>query len=376
MEVLIIPDSFKGSLSAVEVANIMMETVQTIFPKSNCLSMPFSDGGEGALHVLDSNTKGTLEECLSYDALQRPINAPFFRFENQKSAWIELSQTAGITQLKKSELKPLNTSTWGTGKMIEHVLNRGCTKIYLGLGGSGTQDLGTGIITALGGRFLDHDGNELPHGGGQLYRLDKIELTNLNPKALLCQWIIACDVQNPLTGKEGTAHTYAKQKGASTQEIEQLEKGGKRFIEVVKKQFGIDLKTLEGGGAAGGVSAGMYSLLNARLENGFELLARLTGLKDTIAKMDLIVTGEGSFDRQSLFGKLPIQIASLAQNAGVPSLLMAGKVKIDTVKALPLCRIVACSPSGTSIEEAMQNAPYYLKNALLKALQLIKTTNP
>lgn len=375
MKVLIIPDSFKGSLSAVEVAEIMTQTTQAVFPNSDCYSMPFSDGGEGALTVLDLHLKGSLEECESYDALQRPIKAPYFQFKNQKSAWIELSQTAGITRLKKSEYQPLKTSTWGTGKMIAHALNRECTSIYLGIGGSATQDLGMGIISALGGQFLDQNNKQLPQGGGELYRLKKIDLSNLDPRALKCKWTIACDVQNPLLGKNGTAYTYAKQKGASTQEIEQLENSGKQFAEVIEKQFGIPIKTLEGGGAAGGVGASLYALLNARIENGFDLLAKQTKLKDKMDKMNLILTGEGKFDAQSLHGKLPIKVASLSQRAGIPSILLAGKAKIKKVDELPLCKIVDCTPTGSSVNEAMKNAKNNLEQALLKELRVFKNNN-
>lgn len=372
MEVLIIPDSFKGSLSAIEVADIMTQTIQTVFPDSNCLSMPFSDGGEGALTVLESHAKGTLKKCSCFDALQRPIKAPYFLFENQKSVWIELSQSAGISQLKKSELQPLKATTWGTGKMISHALSIGCNEIFLGIGGSATQDMGTGIISALGGRFIDKKGNELPQGGGELYRLNKIDISNLNPKTLHCNWVIACDVQNPLTGKNGSAHTYAKQKGASSQEIKQLEKGGRRFAEVIEKQFGIDIRTLNGGGAAGGVSAGLYALLNASLKNGFDLLAKQTSLKDKIDKMDLIITGEGAFDGQSLFGKLTIQVASLSKKYGIKTLIFAGKAKIKEIKNLPLCKIVDCTPVGFSEDEAIKNAKSNLEKAMIRELLLIK----
>jgi glycerate kinase len=206
--------------------------------------------------------------------------------------------------------------------------------------------------------------------------LNKIDLSNLNPNALLCSWIIACDVQNPLLGKNGTAHTYARQKGASNQNIEQLEKGGKKFAKVVKKQFGIDLKTLEGGGAAGGVSAGLFALLNACIKNGFDLLAQLTDLRYRISNTDLILTGEGSFDKQSLFGKLPLQIASISQEAGVKCLLVAGKAKVKKVKGLPLCKIVACTPPESSIVEAMENAKINLERTLIQELQLMKTNHP
>ena len=375
MEILIIPDSFKGSLSAKEVAQLMEHTVKAVFPESKCTSMPFSDGGEGALTVLQRHSNGELMKCLAYDALRRPIKAPYFLFQNKKEVWIELSQTAGLTLLDKTDLDPLNTSTWGTGKMIEHALENGSEKIYLGIGGSATQDLGSGIITALGGRFLDKHDKELPLGGGALYRLKKIDLTNMNAKALQAEWVIACDVQNPLLGKEGTAHTYAKQKGASPSDIDRLEQGGICFAEVVKKQFGIEIHNLVGGGAAGGVSAGLFALLNASLTEGFELLAQHTGLKDKISKFDLILTGEGSFDEQSLYGKLPIQVAALAEKSNIPTLIVAGFSKMKTLKNLTQCKIINTTPPGVAVENTIENAEKNLRSALTKELEFIKSQN-
>ena len=375
MEILIIPDSFKGSLTAKEVAQLMEYTVKAVFPESKCTSMPFSDGGEGALTVLQRHSKGELIKCIGYDALRRPIKAPYFLFQNKKEVWIELSQTAGLTLLDKTDLDPLNTSTWGTGKMIEHALENGSEKIYLGIGGSATQDLGTGIITALGGRFLDKHDKELPLGGGALYRLKKIDLSNLNAKALQAEWVIACDVQNPLLGKEGTAHTYAKQKGASPSDIDRLEQGGICFAKVVKKQFGIEIHNLVGGGAAGGVSAGLFALLNACLTEGFELLAQHAGLKDKISKFDLILTGEGSFDEQSLYGKLPIQVAALAEKSNIPTLIVAGFSKMKTLKNLNQCKIINTTPPGVAVENAIENAEKNLRSALTKELEFIKSQN-
>jgi len=373
VEVLIIPDSFKGSLSAIEVAHLMEQSIKAVFPQSNCTVMPFSDGGEGALTVLQTHSKGTLVMCSTNDALFRPIEAPYFLFQNQKEAWIELSQTAGLTQLKNTALQPLEASTWGTGKMIKHALENGCEKIYLGLGGSATQDLGTGIIAALGGRFLDQNGKELPPGGGALTRLTKIDLSQLNPKASRAQWILACDVTNPLLGKNGTAHTYAKQKGASADAIAQLEQGGIQFAKIVETQIGIKIKNLKGGGAAGGVSAGLYTALNAHLTGGFELLAQLTGLKDTLSKFDLILTGEGSFDEQSLQGKLPIQVASLAKKHNIPTRILAGRSSIKSLENFPQCKIIPTTPAGSSLKSALQNAEKNLQTALHKELKLIQS---
>lgn len=373
MEILIIPDSFKGSLTAKEVAQLMEQTVKSIFPKSNCNSMPFSDGGEGALTVLQAHSKGQLVNCATYDAFKRPIKAPYFLFQNKKEAWIELSQTAGLTQLKKTELNPLDTSTWGTGKMVEHALDNGCKKIYLGVGGSATQDLGTGIVTALGGRFLDENDQVLPVGGGALHRLKTIDLSNINSKVLDAEWIVAYDVQNSLLGKEGTAHTYAKQKGAGPADIELLEQGGVRFAEVIKKQFGLDIRNVVGGAAAGGVSAGLYALLNAKLMEGFDLLAQHIGLKNKISKFDFILTGEGAFDKQSLNGKLPIQVARLAEKSNIPTLIVAGFTKMKSVKNFPNCKIISTTPPGITIEKAIKDAENNLCSALTKELEFIKS---
>jgi len=375
VKILIIPDSFKGSLSAKEVAQLMEQCVKAVFPESESVSMPFSDGGEGALTVLQTHSTGQLIKCSAYDALQKPIEASYFFFQNKNEVWIELSQTAGLTLLNKTDLDPLNASTWGTGKMIEHALDKGNKKIYLGIGGSATQDLGTGIITALGGRFLDENDKELPLGGGALYRLKKIDLSNLNARALQAQWVIACDVQNPLLGKEGTAHTYAKQKGASPSDIDRLEQGGNCFAEVVKNQFGIEIRNLTGGGAAGGVSAGLFALLNASLTNGFELLAQQTGLKDKISKFDFILTGEGSFDEQSLYGKLPIQVARLAEKSNIPTLIVAGFSKMKSLKHLAHCTIINTTPPGVAVEKAIENAEKNLRSALTKELEFIKSHN-
>lgn len=373
MNVLIIPDSFKGSLTAPEVASIMEAALKKVFPSSNALLMPFSDGGEGALTVLHSQADGEVLECEATDALERPIKAPYFAFKDQKSAWVELSQTAGLSQLKKEELNPLITSTRGTGKMILQLLEKNISKIYLGIGGSATQDLGTGILSELGVRFLDNEGKLLPPGGGELYRLTHIDLSLINKKALNIDWIIACDVQNPLVGKNGTAHTYAKQKGASAKDIKQLERGSIRFAEVVQRQFQIDLSTLEGGGAAGGVSAGLYALLNARLAQGFDLLATATGLLKILPKFDLVLTGEGRFDGQSLYGKLPIQVASIAREKKIPTLIFAGYTQLKTISNFPNCTLVSTTPQGMPPEKSILNAEKNLFNAVLNTLENFKS---
>ena len=352
----------------------MKEVTKRVFPKSKCILMPFSDGGEGALTLLEANANGKLIKCDTSDALKRKLKAPYFLFDEGKSAWIELSQSAGITRLKKDELNPLITSTWGTGQMIKHALNIGCENIHLGIGGSATHDLGGGIITALGGRLLDKNGKKLLPGGGALGELHRIDVSNLDSRISQTNWTVACDVQNPLIGPNGAAYIYAKQKGASKEVIEKLENGSKVFAKVIYNQFNVKIENCKGGGAAGGVGAGLYGVFNAKIKSGFQLLAKKTGLFNLIDSVDLVLTGEGHFDQQSSFGKLPFQVAKLADKKNIPTLIMAGKTSIKEIPKLPNVQIFQTKPEEMSLESAMKFASINLEKKLNDALIQLKKT--
>jgi glycerate kinase len=354
----------------------MKACVQKIFPESNCIEMPFSDGGEGALSVLEKFAQGKIIHCTCTDALKRPIKAPYFAFNDGKSVWIELSQTAGLTQLLAHERNPMITSTWGTGLMIRHAISNGFTKIFLGIGGSATHDLGTGIVAALGGCFLNPKGEILPLGGGALRYFNQLDRSALDTKISETQWVIACDVLNPLIGPEGAAHTYAQQKGASADEVEQLEAGSQNVALKIFQQTGVAIETLEGGGAAGGVSAGLYGMLNARIRNGFELLSEKTPLKKTLQSVDLVLTGEGHFDGQSRFGKLPFQVAQLTLNKKIPTLIFAGKTSLEDNRLFPHVRAFQTTPKHMRLEDAMKNAQQNLEEKLYEVLSSLKNNFP
>ena len=368
MNVLIIPDSFKGSLTAKEVAEIMAKKVTQIFPKSTSHIIPFSDGGEGALNVLENHTSGTLVNCEAQDTLGNYIKASYFLFKKENSAWIELSNTSGLTKTKKTDRNPLKTSTIGTGKVIVNALNRSCSTIYLGIGGSATHDLGTGIMHALGAKLIDPKGKEVFPNGENLINIESIDISKMDPRVFKTKFIIACDVQNSLLGRNGSAHTYAKQKGASQEMINQLERGGRNFTNVVERQFGKKIDQISGGGAAGGVSAGLFGVFNAKLEEGFELLAKQTNLKRILKEMDLVLTGEGNFDAQSTYGKLPYKIAQLTKKYNIPTLLFAGKASLKKVSGFPQLKIYETRPKNTSLEDAMQQASENLSASLEKVL--------
>jgi glycerate kinase len=368
LNILIIPDSFKESLTAKEVAKIMEKKVTQIFPKSTSHIIPFSDGGEGALNVLEDHASGTLVNCEAQDALGNYIKVSYFLFKKENSAWIELSKTSGLTKTKKKDRNPLKTSTIGAGKVIVDALNRGCSTIYLGIGGSATHDLGTGIMHALGAKLIDSKGKEVFPNGENLINIESIDLSKMDPKVFETKFIIACDVQNSLLGRNGSAHTYAKQKGASQEMINQLERGGRNFTNVVERQFGKRIDQISGGGAAGGVSAGLFGVFNAKLEEGFELLAKQTNLKRILKEMDLVLTGEGNFDAQSIYGKLPYKIAQLTKKYNIPTLLFAGKAGLKKVSGFPQLKIYETIPKNTSLEDAMQQATENLSASLERVL--------
>jgi len=368
LNILIIPDSFKGSLTAKEVAKIMGEKVTQIFPKSTSHIIPFSDGGEGALNVLEDHASGTLVNCEAPDILGNYIKTSYFLFKKENSAWIELSKTSGLAKTKKKDRNPLKTSTIGTGKVIVDALNSGCSTIYLGIGGSATHDLGTGIMHALGAKLIDSKGKKVFPNGENLINIERIDLSKMDPRVFETKFIIACDVQNSLLGRNGSAHTYAKQKGASQEMINQLERGGENFTNVVERQFGKKIDQISGGGAAGGVSAGLFGVFNAKLEEGFELLAKQTNLKRILKEMDLVLTGEGNFDAQSTYGKLPYKIAQLTKKYNIPTLLFAGKASLKKVSGFPQLKIYETKPENTSLEDAMQQATENLSASLERVL--------
>ena len=373
MHIVIVPDSFKGSLTARAVADCMLEAVQSVFPKATTTQLPFSDGGEGALTVLQDFTQGEIVSCTTTDPLGRPIKAPYFLFDSGQSAWIELSQSSGLTLLKNQERNPLKTSTYGTGLLIKDALKKGCTSIYLGIGGSATHDLGTGIFMALGGQLLDAQGKSIPLGGGGLKYCRHIDQSMIEPLLKKVRFRVACDVKNPLLGRQGAASTYAAQKGASPEIIEELEKNGAFFAELIAQQFGTSIDHIEGGGAAGGTAAGLVGLLGVQLESGFSLLSKLANLEEEIKSADLILTGEGHFDDQSRYGKVPFSVAELAKQHQKPTLILAGKVSVSKKEMHSKhLGVYAIKPAEMPLEEAMRRAPQLLYQKLIPILENFK----
>jgi len=348
----------------------MKHVIHNLLPHSQCTPFPFSDGGEGALDTLLDKTEGKWIYCNSVDALNRPIQKPYFLFKNEATAWIELSQTAGLVLLKEEERNPLETTTLGVGMQIKHALDQGCKTIILGIGGSATHDLGAGIFSALGGKLINAMGATVFPCGKNLRDVSRIEASGLDPRLKTTSFIVACDVTNPLLGPKGAAAVYAPQKGATPKTVKILEDHGRHFLSLFPEALSASLATLPGGGAAGGVAAGLNGLFGAQLASGFDLLAEKTGLLNALKKVDLVLTGEGRFDGQSSQGKLPFRVAQLAAEHNKPTFIFAGTIA-DTlsINLLPKgARVFNCTPPHQSSEEAMAKAEENLSQQLLVAL--------
>ena len=368
MKILIIPDSFKGCLSAKQVANAIGKGILDIFPDVEVEKLPFSDGGEGAIDILAAKNLGSLITIKTENALGKKMKAKYLLFNNKKSAWIELSQASGIMHISENQRNILRASTYGTGILIKHALDSGCQEIILGVGGSATNDAASGIFQALGGSLLDIKRKQIQKGGADLSRLTSI----IDPKInRYVTWKIACDVVNPLIGENGASAVYGPQKGASEDEIEVLENSLLNFSKVIKKHFGRSISKIKGGGAAGGVAAGMFGFFNAKLFSGFTILSEIFNLESQIKSADLIFTGEGKIDSQSLSGKLIGKLGGMAKENKIPIICLVGSKEKGLDERFyenGLTKVFSIQKERMTIEESKSNASQLLSEAAGKVI--------
>jgi glycerate kinase len=371
MQLLVVPDSFKESLSANKVAQAIARGIHSVDPEITVKQLPFSDGGEGALDLLQNLFEGELVTTSTIDAMGRSIKAPYFRFADRKAAWIELSQASGLAQIEVDRRNPMLASTYGTGLQIRHALDHGAEEIYLGIGGSATNDGGTGILSALGGLFSDAEGEMLLPGGGFLTELDHIDVEAIPQFRLK----VACDVNNPLLGKQGATAVYGPQKGVTPEMEPQLEAGLANFSKHIELLTQKSVAEVPGAGAAGGCAAGLHGLLGAELVSGFELLAKLSHLEEQIAASDLILTAEGRIDGQSLEGKLPVGVAKLAKKHHKPVVVLAGSIgeHLDPLYALGIDAVFSIQSKPCTLEESMNSAAELLESTAQRVFRLYQT---
>lgn len=360
MKILIIPDKFKGSLSSTQVCDVIEKGIKTILPESKITKLPLADGGEESLEALETQLKFERVYLKVHDSLNRPIET-FYGVQNN-IAYIELAKATGLQLLRETERNPNFTSSFGTGEMILHALNNGAKKIYLFVGGSSTNDFGIGIAAALGYSFYDAQGKLLEPIGKNLINVKKID--NSNAVSLKnIDFHVLTDVKNMLFGKNGAAYTFAEQKGADNEEITELDKGLINISNVIKSEFNVDVSKLEGGGAAGGVGAGAVVFCNAKINSGIDTILDLLNVDEKIIQSDLVITGEGKLDSQTLEGKVVNGVMHRCRKLKTSFSIVCGEntlTESELVNFFPAI-IKPIKKKGITKEDAINNAGYYLE---------------
>jgi len=329
MHILIAPNAFKNSLDAARVSRAIEQGLKKSQLICTTECFPIADGGDGTGSLIIERCKGIMVAQQVHDPLGRKIDSRFGLIDNGKTAVIEMADASGLRLLKKEELNPMQTSSYGTGELISAALDKGVSKIIIAMGGSATVDGGCGLLKALGIDFWDKDGKRLKANPDELLKLVKIDDSGLDRRIYETEIVILCDVNNKLLGPEGAAAVFGPQKGASPEDVKLLDGFLTNFAAVSKSQLGIDMVELKHGGAAGGATAGLYTWLNAKLVNGIDYFLSLTGFEEALKHSDLVITGEGSIDNQTLQGKGPYGVALRAKNKNIPVIGLAGKIPAE-----------------------------------------------
>jgi glycerate kinase len=375
MKIIVAPNSFKGSLSATQAAKAIARGVREVFPDAEVVEIPIADGGEGTVEALVSANKGRYEWVDVEGPLGDPVLASFGLIDGGKTAVAELASASGYVLVSPAMRDPRKTSTYGFGQLLEAARKSGAKSVIAGIGSSATNDGGVGMAQALGYRFLDAQGVDLPRGGAALLRLERIDDSRLNPGWRSVQVMVACDVTNPLTGPEGASAIYGPQKGADPVTVRLLDRALARLAEVIERQYGKRVADIPGAGAAGGTGAGLMAFLDAKLISGAGLVVDASGFDRALAGAQLVITGEGRADAQTAYGKAPGEVARRAQAAGVPTLLLAGTKGAgwETLLTKGFTSVAALAQEGDNLQDLMQDArPALTRAAALAVREMLR----
>ena len=371
MRIVVAPQEFKGSLTAVEAVAAMRAGIQRILPDAEIDAAPLADGGPGTVEAVVTAASGRYSYSRVEGPLGEVVNARWGRIDGGATAIIEMAAASGLLLVPPARRDPRRASTAGSGELLRAALDAGVQSVLLGVGGSATNDGGAGLAVALGARFLDDDGHPLPPGGAALARLARIDRAGLAPRLRETEVVVLADVRNPLLGPDGASAVYGPQKGADSAAVAELERALTNYADIVARDLGVAIATVPGGGAAGGLAAGLVAFAGARIEPGVERIAEAVRLAPRVARADLVITGEGRLDLQSTFGKTVAGVAALAAAAGRPCLAVAGATSDEAiVRALPgLGDFEAAAPAGRPLAEAMADATPLLAAATERILR-------
>lgn len=362
MTILIAPDKFKGSLTVQEVCQAIREGIEEVNPAAEIICVPLADGGEGTCDLLTEFSKGTKVQVSVTGPAWKSIPSEFGLSSDGNTAFIEMAKASGLQLLQPEEKNPLLTTTLGTGQLIAAALDRKVKKIILGIGGSGTNDAGIGMAGALGYRFYSDAGEPIKPTGGNLIHISRIAEVEVHPRIKATDFAVIYDVRNPLYGEQGAAHVFARQKGASREDIGLLDRGLRHFAEVVRSQYGIAIN-FPGAGAGGGMSGGARLFLHATFEPGIDFLLKYTHLNEVVSKADLVITGEGKLDSQTFSGKVVQGVSALAGHFKKKLLVFTGKCELppEALQQMHISELITLSEKGSREEDTMKNAFSILK---------------
>lgn len=373
MKLLFASDSFKGTLSSEQIINLLSDSANRIFPGCETLGVPVADGGEGTVDAVIAVTKGELRSVKVHGPLMEETQAIYGVF-HEDSAIIEMAAASGLPMVPSEKRNPLHTTTYGTGELIKDALDNGYRRLSIAIGGSATNDGGMGAMRALGVRFLDKDGAELTGVGADLAKVADIDIGGLHPAVKDADITVMCDVNNPLTGPNGAAYTFGKQKGGTPEILDELELGMKQYAAVMRDRLGLDVENLAGAGAAGGLGAALCGYLGATLKSGIETVLDLIDFDGLLEGTDLVVTGEGRIDWQSAFGKVPSGVGLRCKAKGIPVIAIVGGMGngAENIYEFGVDSIIPTINGAMTMEEALERAQELYTCAADRTFRMIR----
>jgi glycerate 2-kinase len=375
MNILIAMDSFKESLTALEACEAVKKGFKEVLKdKCNITCVPMADGGEGTVQSLVDATEGKIIKTVVTGPLMEDADSFYGILGDGKTAVIEMAAASGIEMVKPQDRNPLITTTFGTGELILKAIEKGVTKIILGIGGSATNDGGVGMAMAIGVKFLDKHGSSIQPVGGDLKNIEKIDMSEINSKIKDIEFLVACDVDNPLTGSKGASAIFGPQKGATPECVKQLDANLTHYAKKVKEFLGVEIESVPGAGAAGGLGGGSIAFLNATLKSGIDIVIEATSIEEYAKSANLVITGEGRIDRQTAFGKTPMGVAKVAKKYNIPVIALAGCLGdgYEDVFDIGIDTAFSILPRAVSTEEAINAGKENLEKAARDIARLIK----
>jgi glycerate kinase len=373
MKIIVAPDSFKGSLSAVNAAHFIEAGIKNAESEIEVIKIPMADGGEGTVEAVITAVGGEIRHCAVTGPLGNEVDSFYGILSDGKTAIIEMAAASGLTLVPQELRNPMITTSYGTGELIKKAVEAGCSRLIIGIGGSSTNDGGMGMAQALGVRFFDDRGNELGMGGLQLNKIFRIDISNMLDFTNV-EVTVACDVKNPLCGPEGASAVFGPQKGATDEMVTELDNGLRNFADKIRETSGKSITNIPGSGAAGGMGGGLVAFLDAFLQPGINIMKDLLKLEAQIKNADLVITGEGRTDSQTLYGKVPFGIAQIAKQYGIPVICISGSIgsKVDQLYDYGITGIFSIIDQPMSLSDAMDNAGPMLQNTTGNIIRMIK----